>query len=70
MYHQPSQELNQARNQLQSAKAELEELKQQIRTFETLVDARLGDLLDQLSELNVETIALDEKLRKIREQRL
>ena len=70
MYHQPSQELNQARNQLQSAKAELEELKQQIRTFETLVDARLGDLLDQLSELNVETIALDEKLRKIGEQRL
>jgi len=62
--------LETAKRQYQTSKAELEELEQQIRTFEILVDARLGDLLDQLSELNVETIALDENIRKIREQRL
>ena len=58
------------REELQASNVELEELEQQIRSFESLVDARLGDLLDQLSELNAETITLDGKLRHIRERRL
>jgi hypothetical protein len=66
----PSHELQQALSQLQSAQAELDELNKQLRSFEALVDARLGGLLDQLSELNTETSSLDAKLRHIREERL
>ena len=62
--------LQKAQHELEDSKAELEELEKQIQTFEAQVDARLGDLLDQLSDLNAETIALDEKIRQIREQRL
>jgi len=64
------QELKAANHELQSAEAELDELTQQLRTFEAVVDTRLGNLLDQLSELNAETTALDAKLRHIREERL
>ena len=70
MNQQTSQQLQAARDQLQSAEAELEALEKQIRTFETQLDSRLGSLLDQLSDLNAETIELDSQLRKIREQRL
>jgi len=70
MNRRPNQELQDARNQLELAEAELQELEKQIRTFEAQVDTRLGDLLDQLSDLNAETIELDDKIRKIREQRL
>src|SRR4030042_4629470 len=62
--------LQKTHNELEDSKAELEVLEKQIQTFEAQVDARLGDLLDQLSDLNAETIALDEKIRQIREQRL
>jgi hypothetical protein len=64
------QELQTALSELQSAEAELEVLKGQLRSFETLVDNRLGSLLDELSELNAETLALDGELRRIREIRL
>jgi len=64
------QELQQARIQLQAAEAELEELEQQIRSFETLVDTRLGALLDQLGVLNAEVEALNEALLEIREKGL
>jgi hypothetical protein len=70
MNRRPSQEIQDARSLLQSAEAELEELEKQIRTFEAQVDTRLGYLLDQLSDLNLETTELDDKIRKIREQRL
>jgi hypothetical protein len=70
MNRRPYQELQDARSQLQSAEAELEALEKQIQVFEAQVDSCLGDLLDQLSELNFETIELDEKIRKIREQHL
>jgi DNA repair exonuclease SbcCD ATPase subunit len=65
-----SRDINAANIKLQSAEAELDELNQQIQTFEAMVDARLGNLLDQLSELNAETTSLDERLRHIREERL
>jgi hypothetical protein len=73
MYHmqQPSRHENQETlEQLKAAEAELNELKGQLNTFETQVDAQLGTLLDQLSELNAETAALDATLRHIRERRL
>jgi hypothetical protein len=70
MNHLPYQGLQEARLQLQSAEAELEALEKQIRSFEAQLDSRLGALLDQLSDLNAETIELDGQLRKIREQRL
>jgi hypothetical protein len=70
MNRRPFHELQESRLQLQAAEAELEELRKQLRSFEAQVDSRLGILLDQLSELNAETFALDEKIRKIREQRL
>jgi hypothetical protein len=70
MNRRPQNELQVARQQLLEAEAELKELEQQIASFETQVDARLGVLLDQLSELNAETMLLDEQLRKIRERRL
>ncbi len=63
-------ELQAAKIELQTAEAELDELKEQIRSFEALVDTRLGSLLDQLSQLNAETTTLDDQLRHIREQRL
>lgn len=58
------------RQELEDAEAELAELEKQIRVFEATVDNRLGDLLDQLSDLNAETSHLDEEIRMIREQRL
>ncbi len=64
------QELQTTLSELKSAEAELDELKQQLRIFEAQVDKRLGSLLDELSELNAETGALDSKLRRIREERL
>lgn len=70
MNRRPFQELQHVRYQLQSAEAELDELIQQLRSFEALVDARLGSLLDQLSDLNAETTSLDAQLRHIREERL
>ncbi len=45
-------------------------LTRQLNSFETLVDAQLGSLLDQLSELNDETVTLEAELKHIREQRL
>ena len=70
MNRRASQDLRAANLELQSAEAELTELNQQLRSFEATVDARLGSLLDQLSELNAETISLDAQLRHIREERL
>ena len=64
------QDFEQNRLQLQYSLAELDELQRQLRSFESLVDSRLGDLLDQLSELNAETFSLDAELREIREKRL
>jgi hypothetical protein len=63
-------DLKAAKIALQSAEAELDELTRQLRSFEALVDAQLGSLLDQLSQLNAETTALDQQLRQIREVRL
>jgi hypothetical protein len=70
MNRRASQDLRAANLELQSAEAELTELNQQLRSFEATVDARLGSLLDQLSELNAETTSLDAQLRHIREERL
>lgn len=70
MNRPPQPDLQEARSQLQSVEAELQELEKQIWTFEAQVDTRLGNLLDQLSDLNAETLELDDKIRKIREQRL
>lgn len=64
------QEIQAVLAELHTAEAELEALYGQLRTFETQVDSRLGSLLDQLSELNMETSDLDGKLRHIREVRL
>ncbi len=69
MFH-PSRQLEDAQSQLKIALAELEELNRQLSSFEDRVDAQLGSLLDQLSELNLETSALDARLRHIREERL
>jgi len=70
MNRHPSLQLKDAVSQLKSAEEELNELNHQLSTFEALVDAHLGSLLDQLSELNAETALLDGQLRHIREQRL
>jgi hypothetical protein len=70
MFRTPDQDLQETKSELQTAEAELDELKEQLRQFEAKVDARLGSLLDQLSELNGEAAALDAKLRHIREERL
>lgn len=70
MSYREDQELKAAKHELQSAEAELDELNKQLRSFEAVVDDRLGSLLDQLSELNAETTLLDAKLRHIREERL
>jgi hypothetical protein len=70
VFRTPDQDYHTARLELESAEAELAELQKQLRTFESQVDARLGALLDQLSELNADTTALDEQLRHIREERL
>ncbi len=64
------QELQTVLSELQSAEAELEALRGQLRSFEETVDRRLGSLLDELSDLNAETGELDGKLRHIREVRL
>jgi hypothetical protein len=70
MNRRGGQELQAAKIELQSAEAELNELTRQLRSFEAQVDTRLGSLLDQLSQLNADTAALDEQLRHIREARL
>jgi hypothetical protein len=70
MFRTPDQELQTTQAELKATQAELAELKEQLRQFEAQVDARLGNLLDQLSDLNVETSHLDERLRRIREERL
>lgn len=70
MDRRPARQLDEARRQLNEAEEELIELKRQLEAFESRVDAQLGSLLDQLSELNIETAALDAQLRQIREQRL
>ncbi len=70
MFSKEGQELKTAQAQLESAEAELEELERHLSSFEAVLDARLGSLLDQLSMLNAETLALDDQLRRIREQRL
>jgi DnaJ domain len=57
-------------NQIQIAEAELKELHENLRSFEAVVDAQLGDLLDQLGHLNAETSTLEAQLRQIREERL
>ncbi len=67
---QGEKELQSAKVKLETAEAELSELNNQIQSFEALVDNRLGSLLDQLSQLNAETSALDDQLRHIREERL
>jgi hypothetical protein len=56
--------------QLKAAEAELEQLNRQLSSFEAVVDTHLGSLLDQLSDLNDETSALEDELRQIREERL
>jgi hypothetical protein len=66
----PSLRLHDTLQQLKDAETELHDLDHQLRTFETQVDAHLGKLLDQLSDLNAETAALDTQLRHIREERL
>lgn len=70
MNRAPSLQLQNTLNQIKDAEAELEELSHQLRVFENQVDAHLGRLLDQLSDLNAETAALDAQLRHIREERL
>lgn len=70
MQRSSRQELESTLEQLTIAEAELSELNRQLSAFEAVVDAQLGDLLDQLSELNAETASLDATLRHIREQRL
>jgi hypothetical protein len=67
---QPLHHLQDTLTQLKSAESELHELNRQLSSFEALVDAQLGDLLDQLSQLNAEAASLDETLRHIREERL
>jgi hypothetical protein len=62
--------LQKARDELKDSQSELDELQKQIRVFEAQVDARLGDLLDLLIDLNAETAGLNERIREIREQRL
>ncbi len=62
--------LQKARSELEDSQSELDELQKQIRVFEAQVDARLGDLLDQLIDLNAETAGLNERIKQIREQRL
>ena len=70
MFPRRSSNLQQVSAELKSAEAELDDLNRQLNSFESLVDSHLGSLLDQLSELNAETSALDNQLRKIREERL
>jgi muconolactone delta-isomerase len=70
MQHSSRQELQKTLEQLKIAEAELSELNRQLSAFEAVVDAQLGALLDQLSELNAETASLDATLRHIREARL
>jgi hypothetical protein len=70
MFRQSSRQTDSILRQLRNAEAELEELNRQLNTFEARVDAQLGTLLDQLSELNLETSELDGQLRHIREERL
>ena len=70
MNRKPTTYLPDILSQLNSAEIELEELHRQLSAFEARVDAQLGSLLDQLSELNLETSALDAQLRQIREERL
>jgi hypothetical protein len=70
MQRSSRQELQSTLEQLKIAEAELSELNRQLSLFEAQVDAQLGALLDQLSDLNAETASLDATLRHIREERL
>ncbi len=70
MFSKEGQEIQTAKTQLQAAQSELDDLEKQLESFEAQVDARLGNLLDQLSVLNAETADLDDQLRRIREERL
>jgi len=70
MNRHPSLKIQDTLSQLNRAEEELEELTRQLSSFEALVDAHLGSLLDQLSDLNAETARLDAQLRQIREERL
>ncbi len=63
-------EIQQLKDRRADAQAELEDLNNQLHKFEDRVEARLGGLLDQLSELNLETDILSEQLKSIRDQRL
>jgi hypothetical protein len=62
--------VDEALRQLKNAEEELDQIKQQLSSFEARVDAHLGSMLDQLSELNQETANLDAQLRHIREEQL
>jgi hypothetical protein len=70
MYRTPDHDSHSIQLELQAAEAELADLNKHLRTFEAQVDARLGNWLDQLSELNAETEQLNEQLRHIREENL
>jgi hypothetical protein len=70
MYRSPDHDSHSIQLELQAAEAELAELQKQLRIFEAQVDARLGNWLDQLSELSAETERLNEQLRRIREENL
>lgn len=70
MNRNPSWQLQHTQDQLRSAEKELDELKAQLAAFEAVVDAQLGGLLDQLSELNAENELLESQLKCIREERL
>lgn len=62
--------LKQARLDIANAQAELAALRQSISDFEALVERRLGEQIDELSELEVQVEALNVQLRQIRDQRL
>ncbi len=70
MNQHSSRLLQDKRHQLQEAEGELHQLNLQLQSFEDVVDAQLGELLDQLSELNAETATLSEQLKRIRDERL
>jgi hypothetical protein len=70
MQYSSRQELQSTLEQLRAAETELGELNRQLNAFEAQVDAQIGTLLDQLSDLNAETATLDARLRHIREERL
>lgn len=62
--------IKQTRLDIASAEVELAALRQSINDFEALVDRRLGELLDRLSELEGEVESLTAQVRQIRDRRL